>query len=226
MSTNARDRLAALALVTAPVVLGVGLIVHPKEVTSESEQLRIISDHATAWGVAHVLIYLGSTLLVGAVIALVRLADRHGGRGALGAGVVAGFGAVALASAAAIEMATRHIVESAGVAGSAAGYHSYTTANDLGIVVFLPEFALSVGFVGLAFVLWRSAAVAAWSGVAIGVGVVLAPVPVVGARDLGAMVFTAGMCAAAAAVLRAPSGAPRAPRTAAAVPAVTSANVA
>src|SRR5437667_7195382 len=72
---TARDRLTAAALVAAPVVLGAGLVIHPKEVSGESEQLMIIGHHLSAWGCAHVLIYLGAALLIPAVIGLVRLAD-------------------------------------------------------------------------------------------------------------------------------------------------------
>jgi hypothetical protein len=206
VNSNTRDVLAAIALVAAPTVLGIGLLVHPKEVTGEAEQLGIISRHASAWGTSHLLIYLGSVLMVGAVVALVRLADRHGAKGVLAAGVVAGFGAVALAATAATEMVTHHLVQAGtDAAAKAAMYHSYAKAGDLGTAVFLPDIALSIGIVALAFLLWRSRALKAWTAVAIGVGAVLAPLPVIALRDVGAVIFVLGMPGAAAATLRSSS---------------------
>ena len=196
-----RSRTGALrlAIVGAPLLLGAGLVIHPKEVTGEAEQLGIVTRHASAWGTAHLLIYLGSVLMVAAIIGLVRLADRHDARGAGIAGAVAGFGAVALAATAAIEMVTRHLAEAGGDATTrAAVFHSFEKAGDLGLAVFLPEFALSIGLIGLAVVLWRSHALTGWAALAIGAGGVLAPVPVIALRDLGAAILVAGMVAAAA----------------------------
>src|SRR5262249_54032953 len=105
-----RDRLCAAVVVAMPIVLGIGLVLHPRETSNEARQLDIVAHHASAWGAAHVLIYLAAALAIGATAALVRLADRHQAKGALAAGVVAGFGAVALAATAAIELVTRHVV--------------------------------------------------------------------------------------------------------------------
>ena len=204
-----RDRLAAAALVAAPVVLGVGLVIHPKEVGGEADQLEIIGQHVSRWGAAHLLIYIGSALMVGAIIGLVRLADRHHGKGGLVAGIVAGAGAVALAATATTEMVTRHVVEAiTDPTTQRVVYHSYEKAGDLNGAVLFPCFLLSIGLLGMMVVLLRARAVAPWAAVAIGVGSLLAPIPAIAIRDIGAVVMTAGMVTAAGALVRTSARAP------------------
>jgi hypothetical protein len=196
-----------------PIVLGIGLVLHPRETSNEARQLDIVARHASAWEAAHVFIYLAAALAIGATAALVRLADRHQAKGALAAGVVAAFGAVALAATAAIELVTRHVVQSGlGQTNAAAVFHQYETATDLGLAVFIAAFALSLGFAALAVVLWRSRALPGGAALCLALGAVAAPLPVIAVRDLGAVLLLIGMAAAAHVTLR-PRDSVRTPAT-------------
>jgi hypothetical protein len=196
-----RDRLSALVVVATPVVLGVGLVLHPRETSNETQQLDIVARHASALGAAHLLIYLGAALAVAATAALVRLGDRHHAKGSLAAGAVAVFGAIALAATAAIDLVTRHIVE-AGVAQTTTitVFHKYETPTDLGVAVFVAAFALSLGLAALALTLWRSRALPGWAALSLAVGALAAPLPVIAVRDTGAVLLLVSMAAAARAV--------------------------
>jgi hypothetical protein len=205
-----RDRLSALVLIAMPVVLDVGLVLHPRETSNETEQLDIVARHASAWGTAHLLIYLASALAIGATVALVRLADRHHARGGLGAGAIAVFGAVALAATAAIEIVTKHITQAGvGQANAVAVFHQYQNATDLGITVFVAALALSLGFAVLAVMLWQSRALPGWAALSLALGTIAAPLPVIAVRDVGALLLLIGMTAAARAVVKPGPGRPQ-----------------
>jgi hypothetical protein len=78
-----RDYLSVFALVATPLLLGIGLVLHPEETSNKARQLDTVARHASAWTGGHLFIYLASILAIGATVALVRLADRHHTRGAL-----------------------------------------------------------------------------------------------------------------------------------------------
>lgn len=70
-------RLGAVSAALGPALMSIGDLVHPPESWDPAEQIRILTDGATRWYAAHLLLFVGMILFIPGVLALTRLgADR------------------------------------------------------------------------------------------------------------------------------------------------------
>jgi hypothetical protein len=102
MSTSEQLRKTAtgVCLVAAPVLLLIGMILHPAESRDAAEQLRIIAADADRWATSHYIIALGAVLLVGAMMGLAHLLHEHRPAQAIVGGAMGVVGAMALCAVA------------------------------------------------------------------------------------------------------------------------------
>src|SRR5688500_9049846 len=66
--------LAAASLVTGPLLMSIGDLLHPDERMAPAEQVAILVDHASRWYTAHLLLFIGMMLFVPGLLALSALA--------------------------------------------------------------------------------------------------------------------------------------------------------
>ena len=66
--------LAAASLVTGPLLMSIGDLLHPDERMAPAEQVAILVDHASRWYTAHLLLFIGMMLYVPGLLALSALA--------------------------------------------------------------------------------------------------------------------------------------------------------
>jgi hypothetical protein len=170
-----RKMVAGLCMVTAPLLLLVGMVIHPDMKTDEAAQLAVISDNLDAWFISHLLVLISLVLAVPAVLGLMHMlrergvAYGHVGGGLALVGLIAIVGIVAMDGFVGWQM---------GVAGADRGemvalyQRLYDTA---GIVIpfFLMAFAFGVGMIVLAMGLYRARAVQSWMAAFIALGAVL-----------------------------------------------------
>ncbi len=67
-------RLAAASLVTGPLLMSIGDLLHPDERMAPAEQVAILVDHASRWYTAHLLLFIGMMLFIPGLLALSALA--------------------------------------------------------------------------------------------------------------------------------------------------------
>ena len=72
-----RTIIPAISLVTGPLLMTVGDLLHPEERIAASEQATILAAHADRWYVAHLLLFLGMLLLVPGLLTLSGLAAER-----------------------------------------------------------------------------------------------------------------------------------------------------
>jgi hypothetical protein len=84
-----------MALIAAPLIVLVALLLHPVEKTTATAQVPVIAAHPQRWYAAHLLLLAGCLVLVPAILELARLlrgrADRAAAAGAV-LGVAGAFG--------------------------------------------------------------------------------------------------------------------------------------
>lgn len=172
--------LQAVTMVAGPAVLLAGFVLHPSDEGNSATVLRRISEHHSEWVSAHVLLFAAAALLIPAVLALGRLVAGPQRRASAAASALVVFASVGLAGAAAFEQL---LGVAATLDGDAAAMARLLDgANDSVAVtgmLYLPQLAVVLGFLIMAWALFRSKTVPTWSAVAMAVGAVgvLAPEP-------------------------------------------------
>ena len=68
-----RKLVAGMCMMFGPLVLLVGLVIHPDSKTDEGAQLAVIADHLDQWYIAHLLILISIVLAVPAVLGLMHM---------------------------------------------------------------------------------------------------------------------------------------------------------
>jgi hypothetical protein len=170
-----RKTVAGVCMVFAPLILLVGVIVHPEMKTDEGAQLAVIAENLDEWYVAHLLVLVALVLAVPAVLGLMHmLREREAAYGHLGGGL----GLLGL-------LATTGIVAMEGFVGWQAAVADADRAqmialferlNDTaGVVIpfFIVSFAFALGIALLALGLYRARAVQSWMAAFLAIGAVL-----------------------------------------------------
>ena len=65
-----RTLIAAASLITGPLLMTIGDLLHPEERMAPSEQIAILVDHASRWYTAHLLLFVGIILFIPGLLAL------------------------------------------------------------------------------------------------------------------------------------------------------------
>jgi hypothetical protein len=170
-----RKTLAGLCMVLAPIVLLVGMVLHPERKTDEAAQLAVVADNLDMWFVAHLLVLASLVLAVPAVLGLMHmLREREVAFGHFG-GAFAMFGLLALTGLVAIDglVGWQMGVPGADRAEMTALLERVNGTAGIFIPLYLGSFAFALGFVVLAFGLYRARAVQWWMAAFVAIAAIL-----------------------------------------------------
>ena len=172
-SHHFRKTIAGMCMIGAPLLLVVGMIVHPESKTDVGDQLAVIAGNMDEWYAAHLIVAMSLVLAVPAVLGLMHmLREREVAYGHIGGGL-AMLGLLATTALVAIE---GFVGWQAGAAtGSDAAamtalFERVTETTGVVIPVFVMSFAFTVGMLFLAAGLYRARAVQSWTAAMLGVG--------------------------------------------------------
>ena len=172
-SHHFRKTIAGMCMIVAPLLLVVGMIVHPESKTDVGDQLAVVSANMDQWYAAHLILAIALVLAVPAVLGLMHmLREREVAYGHLGGGLAM----VGL-------LATMGIVAMEGFVGWQAGaatgsdqaamtalFERVTETTGIVIPFFVMSFAFTVGMLFLAAGLYRARAVQSWTAAMLGLG--------------------------------------------------------
>jgi hypothetical protein len=168
-----RKMVAGFCMMMFPLLLLIGLVVHPETGTDAADTIAAAAGDPDAWYIAHLLLLIALVLAVPAVLGLMHmLREREVAWGHLGGGL-AMIGILAFVGIVAIE----------GFAGwqAAAGDRSEMVAlfdrlyETAGVVIpfFVMSFAFALGVLCLALGLYRARAVQSWMVLCVAISAVL-----------------------------------------------------
>ncbi|MFL5867255.1 MAG: hypothetical protein ACJ766_09175 [Thermoleophilaceae bacterium] len=168
-----RKMVAGMCMMFGPLVLLVGLVIHPESKTSEGAQLAVIADHLDQWYVAHLLILISIALAVPAVLGLMHmLRERQVAFGHVGGGL----GLLGLLALTGLVTMDGFVGWQAAAGGNRAAmtslFHSLHHTTGVVIPFFVVSFALSLGLICLAIGLYRAHAVQWWMALFLAVAAV------------------------------------------------------
>lgn len=187
-----RKTIAGMCMIAAPLVLLVGMVIHPERKTDEAEQLAIVSANLDEWYLSHLLVLASFVLAVPAVLGLMHmLREREVAWGHIGGGL-AMLGLMALTALVAIDgLVLWQMAATGETAVMTALFESFTDTAGIAIPVYLLSFAFALGMVLLAMGLYMARAVQVWMAVFIAVGVTCAAIGGAAASGLLAIVGAA-----------------------------------
>ena len=201
-----RKMVAGLCMIFAPLLLVIGMVIHPESSTNEATQLGTIAANQDAWFIAHLLILASLVLALPAVLGLMHmLREREVALGHIGGGLAL-IGVLALVGIVTIDGFVLWQAASGGEAGMVALYERLNETAGVVIPFYIVSFAFTLGLLCLAFGLYRARAVQSWMAVFITAGaiclaiggpaalnwlmIVGAAFLLVGLGSVGRMVFT------------------------------------
>lgn len=185
-------------LALAPVLLLIGAAFHPTEADSGAAQMEVVAAQSTRWEAVHVVLIVGATVMVAAVLVLAGLLAHTFPRlGRIGAafGVV---GSCALVAVFALEGLGAHALLALDT--ETAGTALDRIADEAMMGVAPLTLALMIGLILLAVGLFRSGACPTWVAAGLGVGAAALMVGQVAEVDLAAFAGMALMTVAMVAV--------------------------
>ncbi len=172
-SHHFRKMVAGVCMIGAPLLLVIGMIVHPETKSDVGAQLAVIAGNMDEWYAAHLIVAMSLVLAVPAVLGLMHmLREREVAYGHLGGGLAI----VGLLASTAIVAIEGFVGWQAGAAiGSDAAamtalFERVTETTGIVIPVFIMSFAFTVGMLFLAAGLYRARAVQSWTAAMLGIG--------------------------------------------------------
>ncbi|MEX2195898.1 MAG: hypothetical protein WD844_11480 [Thermoleophilaceae bacterium] len=184
-----RKVVAGFCMVAAPLLLLVGMVVHPDRKTDEAAQLAVVAGNLDAWFASHMFVLAALVVAVPAVLGLMHmLREREVALGHMGGGL-AMLGLMALTALVAIDGL---VVWQMAIAGESpvmtALYQSFTDTAGIFIPVFVLSLAFAMGMVVLAMGLYRARAVQSWMAAFAAFGAVCLAIAGPAASDVLAVV--------------------------------------
>jgi hypothetical protein len=193
-SHHFRKTVAGMCMVGAPLLLLVGVIVHPERKSDIGDQLAVIAGNMDAWFAAHLIIAVALVLAVPAVLGLMHmLREREVAFGHVG-GALAMTGLLATAGLVSIDGFVGWQAGAASGADSGAMTALFERMNDAtGIVIpfVVMPFAFTVGMLFLAAGLYRARAVQSWTAAMLAIGSIVLAVGNVAVSDVFSIVGAA-----------------------------------
>jgi len=193
-SHHFRKTIAGMCMIGAPLLLLVGMIIHPESKTDAADQLAVVSANMDEWYVAHLIVAISLVLAVPAVLGLMHmLREREVAYGHVGGGL-AMLGLLAITAIVAIE---GFVGWQAGAAtGSDAAamtalFERVTETTGVVIPVFVMSYAFTVGMLFLAAGLYRARAVQSGTAAMLGIGAIVFAVGTTMAENVVAIVGAA-----------------------------------
>ena len=168
-----RKTMAGLCMMAAPLLILIGMVVHPERKSDEGAQLAVAAANLDQWFVAHALLLAGIVLAAPAVLGLMHmLREREVAWGHIGGGL-AMLGLFALTGLVAIDgLVVWQMAASGDSATMTALYERFTDTAGIFIPVYLLSFAFALGMIGLCMGLYMARAVQVWMAAFIEIGVV------------------------------------------------------
>ena len=186
-SHHFRKTVAGVCMIGAPLLLVIGLIVHPEMKSDVGDQLAVISANMDEWYAAHLIISMALVLAVPAVLGLMHmLREREVAYGHLGGGLAL----VGLLATTALVAIDGFVGWQAGAASGAdaaamtALFERVTETTGVVIPVFVMSYAFTVGMLFLAAGLYRAHAVQSWTAAMLGIGAIVFAVGSTMAEDV------------------------------------------
>lgn len=170
-----RKTIAGMCMALAPLVLLVGMVVHPERKSDVSAQLAIAADNLNAWYVSHLLVLIALVLAVPVVLGFMHmLREREVALGHLG-GALGLIGILAVVGVVAMDgfVGWQASVAEANRGEMVALYERLTETAGVTVPFFYASFALALGFVLLAAGLYRARAVQSWMAAFVAIGAIL-----------------------------------------------------
>jgi hypothetical protein len=193
-SHHFRKTVAGVCMIGAPLLLLVGMIIHPESKTDVDDQLAVIAGNMDEWYAAHLIVAIALVLAVPAVLGLMHmLREREVAFGHVGGGLAL----VGLLATTAIVAIEGFVGWQAGAAsGSDAAamtalFERVTETTGVVIPIFLMSYAFTIGILFLAAGLYRARAVQSWTAAMLGVGAIVFAVGTSMAENVVAIVGAA-----------------------------------
>jgi hypothetical protein len=178
---------AGVCMIGAPLLLVVGLIVHPESKSDVADQLAVISANMDAWYAAHLIVAMALVLAVPAVLGLMHmLREREVAYGHLGGGLAI-VGLLAITGIVAMEGFVGWQAGAASGSDAAAMtalFERVTETTGIVIPFFVMSYAFTVGMLFLAAGLYRAHAVQSWTAAMLGIGAIVFAVGSTMAEDV------------------------------------------
>jgi hypothetical protein len=194
VSERLRRTICGACLIMSPVLLLVGGLLHPEEVTDAARQFAIVAGSAERWELSHWFITASMLLMVGAVLGLAHQLHAERPAEAILGGAVALAGTLALFAVAVAETVVIPELGRASEAGAALYVRIFEFGATRWTGLLVAVFLLPVGLVALSYGLYRARVAPPWVAGALALGAVLFAVSlptgwaVVSAIGLAAMV--------------------------------------
>ena len=174
-SHHFRKTVAGVCMVASPLVLLVGMVIHPERTTDEGAQLAVIADNLDAWFLAHLLVLIAIALALPATLGLMHmLRERQVAWGHVGGGLAL-LGLLATTGIVAIEgfVGWQAAQGGADQAQMTALFERVFESTGVLVPFFFMSFALALGFLILAMGLYRARAVQSWTAGIVAIGAIL-----------------------------------------------------
>jgi hypothetical protein len=207
-SHHFRKMVAGICMIAAPLLLFVGVVVHPERKREAGDQLAVIAANMDAWFAAHLIVAVALVFAVPAVLGLMHmLREREVALGHIGGGLAL-LGLLATTGVVAIDGFVGWQAAAAPSAEMTALFERLTETAGVLIPFFVMSLAFAVGMAVLAAGLYRARAVQPWTAALLAVGAVAFAVGNVIASDataiVGAAVLLVGLLQVGRLVLRQP----------------------
>ena len=169
-SHHFRKTIAGMCMIGAPLLLLVGMVIHPERKSDVGDQLAVIADNMDAWYAAHLIVLVALVLAVPAVLGLMHMlrerevAFGHVGGGLALVGILATTGVVAIDGFVGWQAAESPSPEMVAL------FERVTETTGIVIPFFVMSLGFAVGMLFLAAGLYRARAVQSWTSAMLGVG--------------------------------------------------------
>lgn len=175
-SHHFRKTVAGACMVAAPLLLLVGVIVHPDRKSDVGEQLAVIAGEMDAWYASHLIVAVALVLAVPAVLGLMHmLREREVAFGHIGGGLAL-IGLLATTGLVAIEgFVGWQAAAALGTDGGAmtALFERLTETTGVVVPFYVMSLAFTAGMLCLAAGLYRARAIQSWTALMLAVGAVV-----------------------------------------------------
>lgn len=172
-SHHFRKTIAGMCMIGAPLLLLVGMVIHPERKSDVGDQLAVIAGDMDAWFAAHMIVAVSLVIAVPAVLGLMHmLREREVAYGHVG-GALALIGLMAATGLVAIEgfVGWQAGAASASEAGAmTALFERVTETTGVVIPFYVMSLAFALGMVVLASGLYRARAVQSWTAMSLVIG--------------------------------------------------------
>ncbi len=173
-STESIKRLGiGLSMILAPLLLTMGMAIHPPSGSSGAERLAVVVATSGRWILAHILILVSLALLIPAMLGVMRLLQQRGAWFGLIGGALIGIGVVFFGLFIGLEALVPAAFASLPAdqqAGLAPGMQATFEAKGALVMVYLGPLSVHSGFLVLAIGLFVARVVPRWLSATMGVG--------------------------------------------------------